>query len=270
MDAEGGVVDIFDLAFAASRYGTDDSAADINFDGQVDIFDLSILASGYDQAESAAAAAVVAPAPLPLVEAGAEDFGAFNLSVEEESFEVEAQAGLVARRPLRIGVGIDHVKALDVMDSQTQTPPDLYALVAASGVWARTATWWDSYEIWPNWRLGWWRYSSFPWVPKSDPTANNYSLPIDLVIRDDDGRTCYGSFGCRDRYEVADVSSILQRRTKLLTLFPATCTVVNEAGVRTYGRWLDSSNNRCRVELQGWGTERPRAYVRYFIDAVWE
>jgi len=36
-----GQVDIFDLAFVASRYGSSDPTADINADGLVDIFDLT-------------------------------------------------------------------------------------------------------------------------------------------------------------------------------------------------------------------------------------
>jgi subtilisin family serine protease len=43
-----GVIDIFDLAFMASRYGTKDAQADITANGLVDIFDLAIAAKNYE------------------------------------------------------------------------------------------------------------------------------------------------------------------------------------------------------------------------------
>jgi YVTN family beta-propeller protein len=44
-----GTIDIFDLAYIASRYNSDDYTADVNGDGLVDIFDLSFVASRYGQ-----------------------------------------------------------------------------------------------------------------------------------------------------------------------------------------------------------------------------
>ncbi len=44
-----GRIDIFDLAFIASRYHRTDPAADVNGDGLVDIFDLTVAASHYGQ-----------------------------------------------------------------------------------------------------------------------------------------------------------------------------------------------------------------------------
>lgn len=46
---EDDMIDIFDLAFIARRYQSQDAAADINADGIVDIFDLSITAGNYNQ-----------------------------------------------------------------------------------------------------------------------------------------------------------------------------------------------------------------------------
>lgn len=42
-------IDIFDLSFIGSRYGSNDAAADLNQDALVDIFDLSLAASNYDR-----------------------------------------------------------------------------------------------------------------------------------------------------------------------------------------------------------------------------
>ncbi len=264
-DEPGGAVDIFDLAFVAARYGTTDPAADLNLDGVVNILDLALLAQHFGQAEPAAGAAgAPAPPSLPLVEAG-QDFGALELAVEPNPAEVEAQC-CVWRRPLRIGLGIDYVRAYDPMDYNSA--PDLYAVVSVGGVAARTNTIFDQYAIWPAWRLGWWQYSSFPRTSWYAPEANYYSLPITLAIRDDDGRVCYGWWGCRDQFDLADVSPRLQQRTKSLTLYPSSCRVVDEAGVSRTGYWVDS--NRCRIHLASWGTEWPRAYVNYFIDAQWQ
>jgi hypothetical protein len=41
------VINIFDLALVAARYGSDDPSADVNADGQVGIFDLTITAGNY-------------------------------------------------------------------------------------------------------------------------------------------------------------------------------------------------------------------------------
>jgi hypothetical protein len=267
VDNEGGVIDIFDLAFVAARYNTDDPAADINLDGTVDIFDLTILASHYGQSKPEVdVAAIVTPTPLPVVEAGREDFGAFDLPVEVESAAVETQSYTYSR-PLRIGVSLNYVYIYDYMDSTSA--PDPYALVAVGYVPVRTATVYNRYQAWPYWRLGWWRYAYFPWTPPySTGAATYYKLPIDLEIRDDDGRMCYGYYGCRNRFEHADISSLLYRRTKRLDFYPARCMVIDEAGTRTYGQWFDA--NRCRVYLQSWGTEWPRAYVSYYVDALWE
>lgn len=46
-----GQVNIFDLAYVASRFNSSAPAADINGDGRVDIFDLAIVANNYGQAE---------------------------------------------------------------------------------------------------------------------------------------------------------------------------------------------------------------------------
>jgi len=43
------IIDIFDLAFIASRYDTSDLTADINADGIIDIFDLAMTASNFQQ-----------------------------------------------------------------------------------------------------------------------------------------------------------------------------------------------------------------------------
>ena len=42
-------MDIFDLAFVAGRYDTDDPLSDLNADGRVDILDLSLAAGNYRQ-----------------------------------------------------------------------------------------------------------------------------------------------------------------------------------------------------------------------------
>ena len=44
---EDGEVDILDLSFIASRYGTNNPVADVNDDGEVDIFDLALVASRF-------------------------------------------------------------------------------------------------------------------------------------------------------------------------------------------------------------------------------
>ena len=46
---EDDLINIFDLAFIASRYQTNDPAADINADGTVNIFDLTITAGNYER-----------------------------------------------------------------------------------------------------------------------------------------------------------------------------------------------------------------------------
>jgi hypothetical protein len=152
------------------------------------------------------------------------------------------------------------------MDSSSA--PDLYAVVAVGGVAARTGTAFEQYQAWPNWRLGWWRYNSFPRAPWYTPEANYYRVPINVYLRDYDGRICYGYYGCREQYQLADISWLLYRHSKTLSFYPASCTIADEAGRRTYGYWI--SGNRCRVHLQAWGTEWPRAYVSYYIDALWE
>jgi hypothetical protein len=264
-DEEGGEINIFDLSFVAARYGTDDPAADINLDGTVDIFDLTILASHYGQTEPADSAAIITPTPLPQVEAGGEEFGVFDLAVEAENFDTEAQY-YSQSRPLKIGVGINYVKTYDAADSTSA--PDPYTMVAVGGVRVRTSTIYNSYQIWPYWRLGWWRYAYFPWAPSYSSAANHYSLPIDVEIRDDDGYVCYGYYGCRYQCQYIDVSPSRYHYTKRLTVYPSSCMVVDETGTRTYGYWINS--NRCRVYLQSWGTEWPRGYVSYYIDALWE
>jgi hypothetical protein len=264
-DEEGGVIDLFDLTFVAARYDTDDPVADINLDGTVDIFDLTILASHYGQSVPPANAVIITPTPLPEVEASGADFGVFDLSVEAENFDTQAQY-YVEQRPLGIGVSINYVKIYDAADSTSA--PDPYALVSVGYVPVRTQAIYDRYETWPYWRLGWWRYTYFPWVPSYSSAANYYHLPINLEIRDDDGYRCYGYYGCRYQYEHVDVSSLRYSYTKSLTLYPSSCMVVDEAGTRTYGYWLDS--HRCRVYLQSWGSEWPRGYVSYYIDASWQ
>ncbi len=265
-DEEGGLIEIRDLAYGASRYNTDDPSADLNLDGTVNILDLAILANNYDQAEPTAEAAnIPTPPDLPLVEANGDDFGSFDLPVEPEGLEVESQSN-VTWRPLRVGVSINYINFYDYMDRYSS--PDPYALVSVGGVPARTRTIYNRFSAWPYWRLGWWRYYSFPRAPWDAPEANYYRAPIRLELRDDDGYVCYGYFGCRDRYQLADVSPPLFRRTKSLTLYPGNCKVVDENGATTTGYWLD--NNRCRVYLHSWGTEWPRAYVSYYIDAMWE
>lgn len=265
VDEPGGPVNIVDLAFVAAHYGTFDPAADLNLDGIVNILDLALLAQNFDQTETVAGVAgLPAPPPLPVAEAG-QDFGVFELAVEPDPAEVEAQC-CVWRRPLRIGLGVDYVRAYDPMDSYSA--PDLYAVASVGGVAARTNTIFDQYASWPAWRLGWWQYASFPRSSWHAPESNYYSVPLTLEIRDDDGRICYGWWGCRDQFDLADVSPRLYQRAKLLTLYPSSCRVVDEAGVSITGYWLDS--NRCRIQLASWGTEWPRAFVNYFIDTQWQ
>ncbi|MBN1992536.1 MAG: hypothetical protein JW953_07500 [Anaerolineae bacterium] len=263
-DEENQPIDIFDLAFVAARYGTDDPTADINFDGAVDIFDLAILASNYGQLEPAAGAIVVTPTPLPEVEVSGVEFGAFDLPVEANEFEAEAQ--YYQYRPLRVGVSLNYLKIYDATDSTSA--PDPYAMVSVSQVPVRTSTAYDSYEIWPYWRLGWWRYAYFPWASRYSSAANSYYLPINIEIRDDDGYVCYGYYGCRYQYQSIDVSPPRYSYSKRLTLYPASCMLTDEAGTRTYGTWFNS--NHCRVYLQSWGSEWPRGYMSYYVDAVWE
>jgi hypothetical protein len=264
-DEEGGEINIFDLTFVAARYDSDDPAADINLDGTVDIFDLTILASHYGQTEPADGAAIITPTPLPQVEASGGEFGIFDLAVETENFDTEAQY-YTQSRPLKIGVGINYVKTYDAADSTSA--PDPYTMVAVGGVRVRTSAIYNQYQIWPYWRLGWWRYAYFPWSPSYSSTANYYSLPIEVEIRDDDGYVCYGYYGCRYQCQYIDVSPSRYYYTKHLTVYPSSCMVVDEAGTRTYGSWINS--DLCRVYLQSWGTEWPRGYMSYYIDALWE
>ena len=264
-DEEGQSIDIFDLTFVASRYGTDDPAADINLDGAVDIFDLTILASHYGQSTPPANAVIVTPTPLPEVEANGADFGVFDLSVEAEEFDAKVQS-YVQYRSLRIGISLNYFKIYDATDSTSA--PDPYMLVSVGNVPVRTHTTYNTQEAWPYWRLGWWRYTYFPWAPRSSSAASYYSLPLNIELRDDDGYVCYGYYGCRYQYQYLDISSSDYRYAKNLTLYPSSCMVVDEVGTRTYGYWLD--NNRCRVYLQSWGTQWPRGYVSYYVDASWE
>ena len=46
-----GQVNIFDLAYVASHFGSSTPAADLNGDGQVDISDLVIVADNYGRSE---------------------------------------------------------------------------------------------------------------------------------------------------------------------------------------------------------------------------
>lgn len=259
-DEEDQPIDIFDLTFVASRYGSDNLAADVNGDGVIDIFDLAILASNYGQLGDKSAA----PEPSAEVSVNGEDFGEFDLAVEAESFDAEAQS-YVQYRPLRIGVGMNYFKVYDSTDSSSA--PDPYASMSVGGVSARTPTKYNTYQGWPYWRLGWWRYSYFPWAPSYTSQARYYSLPVNVQLRDDDGYVCYGYYGCRYQYQYIDVSPPRYSFTKNLRLYPSACMVVDEAGTRTYGSWLNS--NQCRVYLQSWGTEWPRGYISYYIDARW-
>jgi hypothetical protein len=264
-EAEDGPVDIFDLAFVASRLGSTDAAADLNLDGLVNILDLAILAQSFGQAEpEAGTAAIAQPTLLPLVEAG-DEFGAFELAVESDGAEVEAQC-CVWRRPLLVGLGVNYVRAYDSMEHNSA--PDLYAVASVGSVAARTNVFYDRYVIQPNWRLGWWRYYSFPRTSWYAPEAGYYHVPVTLEIRDYDGRICYGFWGCRDRFELADVSPPRYQRTKSLTLYPSSCKAVDETGWSKTGYWLTS--HRCRINLQSWGTEWPRAYVNYYLDVQWQ
>jgi hypothetical protein len=224
------------------------------------------LANSYNQAEPPAEIATLpTPPELPTVEADGEDFGAFELPVEPEGLEVESQS-YVTSRPLRVGVSLNYVKIYDRMDSFSA--PDPYALVSVGGVSARTSTIFDRYVSWPYWRLGWWRYYSFPRTAWNAPEAAYYTVPLRVELRDNDGYYCYGYYGCRNRYQLADLSPRLYTRTKSLTFYPSSCKVVDENGTETIGYWLDS--HRCRVYLHTWGTEWPRAYLNYYVDALWE
>jgi len=271
-DAEGGMVDVFDLAFVASRYNSDNPAADLNNDGKVDIFDLTILASNYGKAAAdSQAAAVTPPVTLPQVDAGDKDkdFGDMSLSLEAAQPEVDAQGGGYVWRPLRVGVGIDRVWTWDGLDANNA--PDFYAVVSVGGSFVRTATVLNQFDILPYWRLGWWNYNKgFPKFDPANPTGDNYNIPVTLTIRDDDGRTCYGHLGCWFAYETGDLSPVHGQRIKNLRLFPSSCKVVDENGGWTQGYWVNGSPNRCRVPLYHWGNEWPRAAVQYYIDAQWD
>lgn len=255
-DREGEPIDIFDLTFVAARYGSGDSAADLNLDGTVDIFDLTILAAHYGQAEPEAGAVIVTPEP-DLTASGA-SFGEFDLPVTYEGPEVESQY-YVDYRPLRIGISLNYFRVYDATD--TNSAPDAYASMSVGGVPVRTSTMYNAYQGWPYWRLGWWRYHTFP-------RSSYASLPINIELRDDDGYVCYGYYGCRYQWQHVDVSPPHYNYTKRLTLYPSQCRVVDEAGTTTYGAWLNS--NRCRVYLQSWGSQWPRGYISYYLDAQWD
>ncbi len=266
----GGVIDIMALAYVAGYYGTNNPAADVNGDGLVDIKDLAILGSNYNRTapEAGALAIPTATPAMPTVDVGkaGDDFGKVLVSVAKP--ETNAQANLTWR-PLKVGVGIDHVYTWDLMDGQTSTPPDFYTWVSVGGTTARTATWWNSADIWPYWLLGWWQYAEFPRFAVNDPAGNNYPVPIIMEMRDDDGQFCYGYLGCRVGYETADLSPVPGQRLKRLAFFPASCYAIDEAGVKFDGLF-DSTNNRCRINLTSWGNEWPRASVSYHLDAMWE
>jgi hypothetical protein len=275
-DEEGGLVDIFDLSFVASHYKTTNRAADVNDDGWVDVFDLAILASSFDMSEAEAQSsgitpAIVIPEPLPIVEAGSkdDDFGETLFAISATEPEAGAQA-YYTWRPLKVGLGIDHVRSWDYMDGETKTPPDFYAVASIGGSAARTSIVPDQFEAWPYWRLGWWRYNGFPQFAPYDPAGDNYFIPITLQIRDDDGYICYGYYGCRHGYEVPDITLLRQERTKSVHFYPSGCKVVDENGIWTQGQFLDGYTARCRVNLLTWGDEWPRAEANYFIDALWE
>ncbi|MDM8528362.1 hypothetical protein QUF58_09135 [Anaerolineales bacterium HSG24] len=279
-DEEGGVVNIFDLTFVASRYNSTNRAADVNNDGKVDIFDLAVLASNFNIPESDAeiAGVIVTPEPLPLVESGSAeaDFGAVIHVLEGEANPPEGESsdadaqGSYVWKPLKVGVGIDRLKTWDYMDGQTNTPPDFYAVVSVGGSSVRTNPMFNQFESFPYWRLGWWQYNAFPRFDQYDPAGDNYFVPINLEIRDDDGRICYGYFGCRQGYEVADATLQRQSRVKRVRFYPASCRVVDEAGNWNQGSFLDGQTNRCRVYLYSWGDEWPRVAVNYYIDGSWE
>lgn len=264
VDEEGGPIDIFDLSFVAGRFGTDDPAADLNLDGTVNILDLSLLASAYGDTELPAGAAAI-PAIEPLPEVGENtEFGSFDIVVEPDASlsNVDAQA---VPRTLRIGVAVHQVYAYDRFDSTSH--PDFNAVVTVGNSAAKTSVAYNLRDAYPNWGLGWWRYNNFPWAPDNSVEASYYSVPLTLEIRDYDGRICYGYYGCRDRYERADVSPLLGARLKHLKFYPSDCVVTDEISVVAYGSWTDSDT--CRVSLQSWGTEWPRAYVRYTVEAQW-
>jgi hypothetical protein len=252
------------LAFVAARYGSADPAADINLDGVVNILDLALLARSFNKAApEAGAAAIPMPPAMPLVEANA-GYGAFDLLVTPTEPEVQSQA-YVWRQPLRIGMTINYAQSYDATDSTTA--PDLYTVARVDGLAARTATIFNQYTVWPNWQLGWWRYTSFPRTAWNAPEANYYTVPVAVELRDDDGRVCYGYYGCRDYYQTLDLSTLLYARVKNYTLYPSSCRLVDENSVTTYGYWLDSY--RCRINLSGWGTEWPRGYVSGYLDVQW-
>jgi len=268
----GGMVDIFDLSFVAGRYGSDNSSADLNGDGTVDIFDISILGSHYGKPEPeiAAASIIATPEPLPIVTNGAEDddFSDVIATVESETGEISAQS-YYAWRSLKVGIGIDQVKTWDHVDGQTNTPPDFYAVASVGNVYARTATVHNAYEIYPYWRLGWWQYQRFPQFNYHDRAGDAYYIPISLQIRDDDGYICYGYLGCKQVYDVADISLNHGTRIKTMRFYPSSCRVVDEAGVTTQGGY-NNNPNRCRVYLHAYGNEWPRAETKFYVDALWQ
>lgn len=271
-DDENGPVNIFDISFVAGLFGTNSAAADINDDGKVDIFDISALAANYGkpEAEVGAASAIATPPPMPVVEAGEEgdDFGEVIIDVEQAESDVEVQA-YYQWQPFKVGLGIDHVYTWDYFDGQTKTPPDFYAVASVGGSTARTAVVPNAFNIYPYWRLGWWRYQKYPKFNYYDPAGDAYYIPITLEIRDDDGRICYGYMGCRYAHDVADASGVRYERVKRLKFYPSSCKVVDDEGRITQGRYLSNNNNRCRVYLYTAGTEWPRAAVKYYIDGQW-
>jgi hypothetical protein len=163
-------------------------------------------------------------------------------------------------------VGVNYLRIYDGMDSSS--PPDPYAVVSVGHVPARTNTIANVFEAYPNWRIGFWRYSSFPRAPYGSYEAGYYTFPVTLELRDDDGRVCYGYYGCRDYFEWADVSPFNGQRFIALNISPANCTARDDKGNQVNGFFIDA--NHCRIPLQSAGNEYPRAYVSYFLDVVWE
>lgn len=276
----GGIIDIFDLSFVASRFNSTNPAADINLDGKVDIFDLSMLANKFGKTEAeiaaegdtdSAAAPVPTSTPIPMVEEGQEgdDFGDVLMTLEVDEPEASAQ-GTYVWRPLKIGLGINRVYTWDYMDGQSKTPPDFYAMASVGGSFARTNTVHNNANIYPYWRLGWWQYKGFPKFDPRDPAGEDYYIPVTLQVRDDDGQVCYGYYGCRHNYEVADATLVRYERVKTVRFYPSSCQVLDDKGVWTDGYFVDGYTNRCRVDLYTWGDEWPRAGVNFYLDAWWE